>query len=38
MSGQLALRVAFGTLVPIKLALDLGVFHHKAHMPAKKTC
>jgi len=31
MSSQLALWIIFGTLVPIMLVLDLGVFHRKAH-------
>jgi len=31
MSSQLGLWIAFGTLVPAMLALDLGVFHRKAH-------
>ena len=32
MSGQLGLWIAFGILVPAMLALDLGVFHRKAHI------
>lgn len=31
MSSQLALWIVFGALVPAVLALDLGVFHRKAH-------
>lgn len=31
MSSQLGLWIAFGVLVPAMLALDLGVFHRKAH-------
>ena len=31
MSGEVALWIAFGVLVPVVLFLDLGVFHRRAH-------
>ncbi len=31
MSGETILWIAFGVIVPVMLALDLGVFHRRAH-------